>query len=100
MTLHVFNTSPTSIAVDSRQVRQGSLFLAYPGEKADGRQYIQDAIQNGAVAVLWEPDGFDWNAAWSVENLAAGHGAGHGRQAAALHARHSRTRLRPLPQRP
>ncbi|HQN65993.1 MAG TPA: UDP-N-acetylmuramoyl-L-alanyl-D-glutamate--2,6-diaminopimelate ligase [Methylophilus sp.] len=69
MTLHVFNTSPTSIAVDSRQVRQGSLFLAYPGEKADGRQYIQDAIQNGAVAVLWEPDGFDWNAAWSVENL-------------------------------
>jgi UDP-N-acetylmuramoyl-L-alanyl-D-glutamate--2,6-diaminopimelate ligase len=44
--------------------------LAYVGEKVDGRQYIGDAIKNGASAVLWDAEGFDWPANWDVENIA------------------------------
>ncbi|MDR1996623.1 UDP-N-acetylmuramoyl-L-alanyl-D-glutamate--2,6-diaminopimelate ligase [Azonexus sp.] len=56
-------------ADDSRQVRPGDLFIAYPGDLADGRRYIGDAIARGAVAVLWQPGGdFTWNPAWTVPN--------------------------------
>jgi UDP-N-acetylmuramoyl-L-alanyl-D-glutamate--2,6-diaminopimelate ligase len=37
---------------DSRQVRDGWLFAALPGSKADGRNYIHEAVARGAVAVL------------------------------------------------
>ena len=59
----------TSITSDSRKVQAGSLFLAYPGVHSDGRDYIAQAIQAGAVAVAWENEGFVWNAAWQVSNL-------------------------------
>lgn len=62
--------SPTGVADDSRQVRPGDLFLAYPGDLSDGRRYIADALAKGAVAVLWEPGGdFAWDAAWNVPQL-------------------------------
>ena len=53
--------TPTGVADDSRQVRPGDLFLAYPGDLADGRRYIADALTRGAVAVFWQPGGeFVW----------------------------------------
>ncbi|HEX6733991.1 MAG TPA: UDP-N-acetylmuramoyl-L-alanyl-D-glutamate--2,6-diaminopimelate ligase [Azonexus sp.] len=56
-------------ADDSRQVRPGDLFIAYPGDLADGRRYIADALARGAVAVLWQPGGdFAWNPQWAVPN--------------------------------
>jgi len=63
------NQSFTSITADSRKVQAGSLFLAYPGSHSDGRSYIAQAIQAGATAVVWEKDGFTWNADWQVNNL-------------------------------
>lgn len=61
---------PTGVADDSRQVRAGDLFLAYPGDVADGRRYITDAIARGAVAVLWQAGGdFAWDPALTVTNL-------------------------------
>lgn len=42
----------TGIALDSRKVQNGDLFLAYPGTTLDGRDFILDAVKNGAVAVL------------------------------------------------
>lgn len=39
---------------DSRQVRPGGLFFALCGEKADGHDYIGQALERGAVAVLME----------------------------------------------
>lgn len=63
--------TPTGVADDSRQVEPGDLFLAYPGDLADGRRYISDAIQRGALAVLWQPgENFAWNSALTVSNLA------------------------------
>jgi UDP-N-acetylmuramyl-tripeptide synthetase len=58
-----------SISADSRKVQAGSLFLAYPGSHNDGRQYIAQAIQAGAAAVVWEQKDFTWNADWQVNNL-------------------------------
>lgn len=40
---------------DSRQVRPGYLFAAFPGTKTDGRQFVAQAIEAGAVAVLAHP---------------------------------------------
>jgi UDP-N-acetylmuramoyl-L-alanyl-D-glutamate--2,6-diaminopimelate ligase len=54
---------------DSRKVKAGDLFLALPGEKADGRDFIPQALASGATAVLWESQGFRWDPAWRVPNL-------------------------------
>jgi UDP-N-acetylmuramoyl-L-alanyl-D-glutamate--2,6-diaminopimelate ligase len=57
------------LAVDSRTVKRGDIFLAYPGEKTDGRKFIPQAIERGASAVVWEPAGFAWNPEWKTPNL-------------------------------
>ena len=45
--------------------------MAYPGDTVDGRDYIADAIKNGASAVIWEAaENFEWNPDWSIENIA------------------------------
>ena len=43
------------VAYDSRKVEAGWLFVAVPGVHTDGRRFITDAAQRGAVAVLGEP---------------------------------------------
>ncbi len=42
------------VQLDSRKVRPGDLFLALPGETHDGRQFIEQAVANGAAAVVAE----------------------------------------------
>ena len=54
---------------DSRTVRSGDVFVAYPGESADGRDYIAAAIGAGACAVICEHDGFKWDDAWTVPHV-------------------------------
>jgi len=43
-----------NIQLDSRQAQTGDLFCAMPGEKIDGRHFVQEAIKNGAAAILVE----------------------------------------------
>jgi UDP-N-acetylmuramoyl-L-alanyl-D-glutamate--2,6-diaminopimelate ligase len=57
------------ITSDSRDVRAGDAFAAYPGTRGDGREFIGDAITRGAGAVLWETQGFNWNHAWKIPHL-------------------------------
>jgi UDP-N-acetylmuramoyl-tripeptide--D-alanyl-D-alanine ligase len=40
------------VEFDSRKVRPGGLFVAFPGEKVDGHDFAPDALRAGAVAVL------------------------------------------------
>jgi UDP-N-acetylmuramoyl-L-alanyl-D-glutamate--2,6-diaminopimelate ligase len=53
---------------DSRRVAPGAAFFAWPGEAADGRRYIPQAIERGCAAVVWEREGFAWDAEWRVPN--------------------------------
>jgi len=42
----------TDAAIDSRLVIPGSLFVALPGEHADGHDFVADAFQRGALLAL------------------------------------------------
>jgi len=44
----------SGMQLDSRKVRPGDVFLAVAGELHDGRQFIEQAVANGASAVLAE----------------------------------------------
>lgn len=48
----------TGVAFDSRRLQAGDLFIPLVGEN-DGHQYVQNAIDNGAVATLWMGDHAD-----------------------------------------
>ena len=70
----------TGLEYDSRRVQTGFLFFAFTGARADGRQFAQDAVARGAVAVVSElpaPEGFQGT--WIQ--------AEHGRQALAAASR-------------
>ena len=59
-----------AITADSRKVDVGSLFLAYPGDKVDGRDYIAQAISNCAAGVMFDDSNFVWNETWVVPHVA------------------------------
>jgi UDP-N-acetylmuramyl-tripeptide synthetase len=44
----------TSLAIDSRCVTAGDIFVALPGHRVDGRAYAADAVARGAAAVVYE----------------------------------------------
>jgi UDP-N-acetylmuramoyl-tripeptide--D-alanyl-D-alanine ligase len=46
----------TGVAIDSRSVKQGDLFIAIRGDSTDGHKYARAAIENGAVAVVIDQD--------------------------------------------
>ena len=47
----------TDIQLDSRRVGPGSLFVAIRGHQQDGRRFIEQAVAQGATAILFEEDG-------------------------------------------
>ncbi|WP_127996918.1 UDP-N-acetylmuramoyl-L-alanyl-D-glutamate--2,6-diaminopimelate ligase [Piscinibacter defluvii] len=47
------------LATDSRRVGAGEAFIAWPGHALDGRQYVPQALQRGAVACLVEAQGVE-----------------------------------------
>ena len=47
------------LLTDSRKVRPGDGFIAWPGAATDGRHHVAAALQNGASACLVEHDGVD-----------------------------------------
>ena len=58
---------------DSRLLNAGDAFFAYPGDSADGRNYIAAALQRGAAAVLCDDgDAYAWPAAADVPHRAVG----------------------------
>lgn len=57
----------TGLTCDSRAVEPGMIFAALPGTIADGRDYIPQAIEKGAVAVI-SLTGTDTNGATLIED--------------------------------
>ncbi|MCL6610600.1 MAG: UDP-N-acetylmuramoyl-L-alanyl-D-glutamate--2,6-diaminopimelate ligase [Peptococcaceae bacterium] len=46
----------THITNNSKEVREGSLFICVPGLKTDGHKYAPEALERGAVALVLERD--------------------------------------------
>jgi len=52
----VADVSLTGIAIDSRKIEKGNLFVAMQGGVMDGHDYIPKAIDNGAAAIVGQKD--------------------------------------------
>ena len=57
--LHSLANSSAKVSADSRQIRPGDIFFAYPvghgNALRDGRQYIDAALEAGAACVVFDP---------------------------------------------
>ena len=51
----------TGLTIDSREVKPGYLFIAVQGLQVHGKAFIDQAVANGAVAVLIDEETFDKN---------------------------------------
>ncbi|MGH8672414.1 MAG: UDP-N-acetylmuramoyl-L-alanyl-D-glutamate--2,6-diaminopimelate ligase [Burkholderiales bacterium] len=67
--LNRLGVSIRRLVADSRKVRNGDTFAAFPGEHLDGRAFIPHSIAAGANAVLWDNEGFRWDTRWPTPNL-------------------------------
>ena len=47
------------LRTDSRLLRPGDVFIAWPGYASDGRRYVSSALAAGAAACLFEAEGAD-----------------------------------------
>lgn len=52
--IHSTHMAIASVSSDSRKIKKGSLFVAIQGTASDGHDFIQKAIENGAVAIVCE----------------------------------------------
>jgi UDP-N-acetylmuramoyl-tripeptide--D-alanyl-D-alanine ligase len=46
-----------AVTIDSREVTPGGLFVALPGERVDGADFVAEAIERGAQAVIVSEEG-------------------------------------------
>ncbi len=58
------------LVTDSRRVQPGDVFFAYPVGDGDGRNFIKQAIAQGAAAILYEEKEFVWGSDLLVPHLA------------------------------
>ncbi len=82
------NAPGAALASDSRSIRTGDVFVAYPGDDVDGRAYISDAIERGACAILLEASGYSMDAALAVPHCSVEHLREHVGEIAAVHYGH------------
>ena len=54
----VVSATVTGVAIDSNKVEPGDLFVALPGHKSHGAHFVEHALDQGAQAVVTDPEGF------------------------------------------
>ncbi|MBR7799617.1 UDP-N-acetylmuramoyl-L-alanyl-D-glutamate--2,6-diaminopimelate ligase [Undibacterium fentianense] len=61
-----------NLSSDSREIQSGDVFFAFPiaGAKGDGRAFIQNAIERGAAAIVYEQTDFEETIEISVPHYA------------------------------
>jgi len=42
----------SDVVIDSRQTKTDSIFVALPGESTDGHHFVEQALQQGAIAAI------------------------------------------------
>ncbi|WYP25063.1 UDP-N-acetylmuramoyl-tripeptide--D-alanyl-D-alanine ligase [Alkalihalobacillus sp. FSL W8-0930] len=50
------NAVYTSVSIDTRTLQQNALYVPISGERFDGHQFIERAIEQGAKASIWQKD--------------------------------------------
>lgn len=70
------NPDITGLEYDSRRISDGNAFVAMRGESSDGNRYIEQALRNGAAAVVTDSSFTSKEVAWAH--------VPHGRQALAV----------------
>ncbi|MBQ7595761.1 MAG: UDP-N-acetylmuramoyl-tripeptide--D-alanyl-D-alanine ligase [Clostridia bacterium] len=50
------NTLISGVSIDSRKVKKGEMYIAIAGERFDGHDFINSAVENGAAAVMSHKD--------------------------------------------
>ncbi len=63
-----YDIAVNNLQLDSRQVKQGDVFVAVAGEVVNGLDYIDSAIEAGAAAIIWEAKTTAVPFAWSANN--------------------------------
>ncbi len=59
------------VACDSRSVTDGALFVCLSGQKSDGHEYVEEAVKNGAVALVTDHEVTSSLPQFVVENARA-----------------------------
>ena len=52
--LEIFLEQFDELTLNSSQISENTVFIAYPGKKFDGRDFIEEAIDNGAEGIIFE----------------------------------------------
>ena len=68
--LEIFLEQFDELTLNSTQISKNTVFIAYPGKKFDGRDFIKEAIDNGAKGIIFESKNLKKNLNISVPNLA------------------------------
>ena len=59
------NGAVSDVTHDSRQAREGTLFVAVKGLTMDGHRFVDDVMRRGAVGIISEYDPpVNFNGAW------------------------------------
>ena len=69
--LENFDVPVSGLELDSRQVKNGNVFVALQGETVHGLSFVREAVAAGAIAVLYESAGSEKLISSLVEELAA-----------------------------
>ena len=67
--LEIFLKKFDNLSLNSKQISKNTVFIAYPGNKHDGREFIQEAIKNGAAGIIFESKNFKKNLNLSIPNI-------------------------------
>ena len=59
------------LSSDSRAITSGDIFFAFPvsANAGDGRKHIGHAIENGAVAIIFDPENFTWDEGLTIPHF-------------------------------
>lgn len=44
------------VTIDTRKIEKGNLFVPFKGEQVDGHRFVEEALNKGAAAALWQKD--------------------------------------------
>ena len=56
--LEIFLEQFDKLTLDSRQISKNTVFIAYPGKKFDGRDFIEQAVNNGVNGIVFESENY------------------------------------------